>query len=196
MSYREYLMNSLKLYREIYNEFIKVYPFTTDDLEGEEWREIFPRFEISSFGRLKSFCRHEPRILKPQILHIYLCYDFRHHELHGRRSAHRLVAQAFIPNPDNKPQVNHIDGNKFNNHVSNLEWVTSSENIQHALINGLKKSGENNYLSVLTNEQVKWLRAVYKPYDKEFGAIPLARKFGVSEQTIRVAIRGKHYKFI
>lgn len=52
-------------------------------------------------------------------------------------SVHRLVASAFIANPDDKPQVNHIDGNRLNNDVSNLEWVTQSENMQHARDNGL-----------------------------------------------------------
>lgn len=62
-------------------------------------------------------------------------------------SVHRLVAKAFIDNPENKEQVNHKDGNKKNNHISNLEWVTCSENIKHAFDNGLHQGNrkEKNY---------------------------------------------------
>ena len=73
-------------------------------------------------------------------------------------SVHRLVAQAFIPNPENKPQVNHIDGNKLNNNVSNLEWVTNQENMDHAIKNGLVKTpgkGINAYNCKHTEEEVR-----------------------------------------
>lgn len=70
--------------------------------------------------------------------------------------AHRLVAKAFIPNPENKPEVNHIDGNKQNNDVSNLEWVTRKENIEHALRTGLSNPrGENNGYSKYTEKQIR-----------------------------------------
>lgn len=197
MSYREYVVQSIISSREAYNALMKFYPLTLDDLPHEIWREAIDDYHmVSNFGRLKSFCRHLPRICKPSIVHRYLAFEIVNRHGRHRYSVHRLVATAFIPNPDNKPQVNHLDGNKFNNHVSNLEWATPSENIQHSLRLGLKRSGENNYLSVLSNDQVKWLRTVYKPYDKEFGAVALARALGVSEQTIRVAVHGKHYKFI
>jgi hypothetical protein len=62
-----------------------------------------------------------------------------------------LVAETFIPNPNNKPHVNHKDGNKANNHVNNLEWVTDSENLIHSYANNYHKTGENHPNAKLSN---------------------------------------------
>lgn len=67
----------------------------------------------------------------------YACVTLRESGLDKRRFVHRIVAIAFIDNPSNKPEVNHIDGGKQNNSVYNLEWVTGAENEQHAMQNGL-----------------------------------------------------------
>lgn len=73
---------------------------------------------------------------------------------------HRLVASAFIPNPQNKPCVNHVDGNKKNNNVENLQWVTHKENTRHAILNDLIKrpKGESHSGSRLTKEKVIFIR--------------------------------------
>ena len=81
---------------------------------------------------------------------------------------HRLVAKAFIPNPDNLPQINHIDGDKNNNKVSNLEWCNNSYNQAHAWKNNLKdvtKMSEHSSLRKLTVEQVRFIKEEYSKVD-------------------------------
>ena len=96
---------------------------------------------------------------------------------------HRLVAAAFIPNPDAKPSVNHIDGNKENNIVTNLEWATYSENTNHALRLGLNQNiGQTATFALLTEKEVLEIRRLYKP--RFYTQKMLASQFGVSVRTI------------
>ena len=72
-----------------------------------------------------------------------------------KKQVHRLVAEAFIPNPENKPQVNHKDGNKLNNKLSNLEWVTNKENYNHARAHGLIKTCDDLSYATVDNKTVE-----------------------------------------
>lgn len=109
---------------------------------------------------------------------------------------HRLVAEAFLPNPQNLPQVNHKDGNKQNNSVENLEWCDAPYNMQHAVSNGLHNGlkGEQNPSSKLTKEDVQFIRDNYIPRHPEFGTEGLAKKFGVHRKTISRINTGKMWK--
>jgi hypothetical protein len=119
----------------------------------EEWKELerLPGCYISSFGRFKG---PSGEISKPQTAKYV-----RYCRLGKFYAAHRLVAQAFLPNPDNLPQVNHKDGDKYNNLVDNLEWCDASHNQRHAREKGLKVSllGEEQPQSKLTETQVRWI---------------------------------------
>ena len=116
----------------------------------------------------------------------YKVVDLRTNGKRKTISVHRMVAEAFIPNPDNLPCVNHKDGNKDNNCVENLEWCTYSENNQHALAKGLKvfESGSKNKNSKLTYEDVVEIKKCLILGDSEFGTRPLATKYGVDHKVI------------
>jgi len=107
----------------------------------------------------------------------------------------RLVAKAFVPNPENKPYVNHIDGNKQNDVYTNLEWCTNQENVLHAYKLGLakQKRGWNNEQAKLTPAIIEYIRKNYIPRDKEFGARALGRKFNIAHSNIVRIIENKKY---
>lgn len=121
----------------------------------EEWKNIEgfeERYQISNLERIKSILRKlnsrygKNRTLNEKILALnkdknthYVSITLSKDNKRITESIHRLVAQAFIPNPENKCCVNHIDGNPSNNNLNNLEWVTMKENSQHAYSKKLKR---------------------------------------------------------
>lgn len=167
--------------------------------EDVEWRKIFENYEISNYGDLRSIKYKTPKLLhKIYSKDGYIQYSLLKNKKQLRTGAHRLVAIAFIPNPENKETVNHIDGDKHNNYYKNLEWVSRSEQMTHAYKLGLKKrmQGVLNYNHILTEEQVREIRKIYKAHDKKYGMIPLAKRYGVSEPTINRVVHNRSYKNI
>lgn len=107
---------------------------------------------------------------------------------------HRLVAEAFIDNPYDLPEVNHLDGNKKNNIKTNLEWSNRSSNMIHALRNRLTSAlGETHYKAKLTESQVLEIRKRYSEGEKQ---ITLANEFGISYKTIHQIVKNKIWKSI
>lgn len=105
----------------------------------EVWKGIYDGYQVSNLGRVKSNKRKEEKILAPQTNH--LGYAMVHLRVGGAdvfEGVHRLVAAAFIPNPDGKREVNHINGIKADNRAENLEWNTRAENLTHAYKTGLR----------------------------------------------------------
>lgn len=172
----------------------------------EIWKDIKDyegRYQISSYGRVRSIKRtanhiHGVRTVNSKLLklntsHRYSNISLSKNSLMSRFTIHRLAASHFIPNPEDLPQVNHIDGDRRNNHVSNLEWCTASHNQKHSYRIGLKspinmgKLGSLNYNSKpVTQYDMKG------NYIAEFSATHEAcRITGINQGTLAACARGK-----
>ena len=165
----------------------------------EQWKKIEQfnyEYEISSYGRIRSVenvivrgngwkYTRKSKILKPSASGGYLRGAVCVNKKMIQYKIHRLVALAFIPNNENKAEVNHIDGNKLNNHVENLEWCTRQENIEHCILNKLQKpfKGEEIGNSKLFEFQVIEIRNKFKP--RVYSRAKLAKEYNVSEATIK-----------
>lgn len=176
------------------------------EIEGEIWipvPKLEDSFEISSASRVRN--KTTKTILSPQIKgskYVFFMLYNRKSKKRVKKYLHRMVALCFVPNPYKLHEVNHIDGNKLNNSVSNLEFVTPSQNQLHAIRTGLRTNffkpgdtnGEKNKLSKLTWKYVDELRAwgaEKKRTNKEMKAI--ATKYGVGFSTIYNVINRKSW---
>jgi hypothetical protein len=112
-------------------------------------------------------------------------HGYRYFTCHGKiKKVHRLVAELFIPNPNNLPQVNHKDGDKTNNDVDNLEWCTNQDNQIHARDHGLTPTGQKCSFSKLTQEQVDFIKLNFTQESPQYNTVQLAEMFDVDRTTI------------
>lgn len=162
----------------------------------EIWKHYIYNYEISNYGRLRNSITGKIRKNTfDKYGYVKIDITLGNNNKHKKIAIHRAVAQLFIPNPENKPQVNHIDGNKSNNNVDNLEWVTAKENIFHSLNNSLQPTGERCSFSKLSQKEVDYIRNNYKKRDKIFGGKALAKKFNIDESIISEIINKKIWKY-
>ncbi len=182
---------------EVYNkEMRKLKERFEEKIEGEIWMDVIGfegMYQVSNIGRVKSLdrpmksgvqknCIRSGGLLKQQITqHGYYQAYLSKHGLTKGITVHRLLALAFIPNPSKKRAVNHKDGNKKNNNLSNLEWVTDSENVRHAFRTGLNRveRGENHASSKFSDAQVEELRAFAKKIKRPYAVY--GKIFGISK---------------
>jgi hypothetical protein len=161
------------------------------------WRAIPSlegRYEASDSGDIRHVVNHKVRRARRN-RYGYLQMNFALNDGTGKNKTllvHKLIAETFIENPDNLPYINHIDGDKTNNCVDNLEWCTASENSRHAYDTGLaaNKKGSLSPLAKFTNEQVKEIRNLYS---KGASETSLAILLGVAQSTIGKIARGERY---
>ena len=165
-------------------------------MKNEIWKEIEGyegKYFVSNFGRIKSMPNkswNSERILKP-LKQEYCLIDLCKNAKVKKFYIHRIVAKTFILNNENKPDVNHINGDKHDNRLENLEWVTKSENQKHAAKLGLINcKGSRNSQSKLTEEIVL---SIFKSNKRN---VELSKEYNISQPTICDIRKGRSWKHL
>lgn len=180
-----------------------------EELLNEEWRDVSGyegMYQVSNLGRLKSlerYVRHSANNISLKKEHIFnvgisnksLIAILSKEGTSKGYLIYRLVAKAFIPNPENKPEVNHIDGNRMNNKVTNLEWATRSENEKHAYDTGLyvSRKGENHPMSKITRNDIL---KMYDLFNAGNSKKQIAEIFNISYSHVCRIFKGSTWKHL
>lgn len=173
----------------------------------EIWKDIAGyegAYQVSNLGRVRSltrivrngtgFCPKNGRILRQNTnTKGYLLVGPTVNRVQRTRPVHRLVAEAFIPNPLNLPEVNHKREPKTNNRVTNLEWSSSEDNMAHAVRNGLRARGDELPMTKLKPVQIPLIRKMLR---QGISMGRIARKFGVNHGAIRGIKTGRSWRYI
>ena len=152
----------------------------------EIWKDIKDYeglYQVSNLGRVKRITTG--RVLKP-LKHAngYLMVKLSKNSIVYTKTTHRLVAEAFIPNPEHKSEINHIDENKTNNNVSNLEWMTRKENINHGT--RTERMSKTQSIPIIATN-------IKTGESKEFyGARACARQLGLTHGNITSVLKGRY----
>jgi|694.fasta_scaffold120435_2 hypothetical protein len=172
----------------------------------EVWKTVkdFENYEVSNYGNVRRkdcqviysngmITNYKQKLLTQELNRkTYKRVTFSQNNIQKRYQVHRLVAMYFIPNPNNKPCVNHIDGNGSNNHVSNLEWCSYSENEIHSYnalgkVNPIRKLKESDILDIRQN-CIKGINNSNKG-----NVIDFVNKYKVDRTTILNVLNKKYY---
>ena len=140
-------------------------------------------YKITKDGQVWSV-RSKKFIYRDLTMHGYYQVKLCVKKVRKNMSVHRLVALAYLPNPENKPQVNHKNGVKTDNHVNNLEWMTEKENLEHAM--------DNNLINTKLREQAEEIRALRSKFKVSYKK--LAEAYDCSIWTIKDLLCGQTYK--
>lgn len=162
-------------------------------VEGFDYYKVNQKGEVMSVGRdvphqKSGHLSIKERVLKPKLHNGYHTIAIYKDKKSYMKLVHRLVAQAFIPNPENKEFVNHKDFNRINNKIENLEWVTRQENADHALIGKRIVNGHKHPGAKLLKEE----RAAIRLLSSVWPQSDLARAFKVTHSTIAKLLKNNY----